>query len=444
MGIFSRVAAPRQDRREPVLAAPETRRGGFRNGSDGWGVASLSSGLTGAHASPATAYLAENLSAVLGAVELICGSLASLPATLIMDAPDGQVPAPATATGWALLARPSRWQSWPAFVANLAASMLLHGNGLAMLQRDGRGAVVGLVPIPWPWIMPNVVRGAGGARLVFDVVTTTPEAELLGLPRRLLDSDVLHIKARSEAGIIGRSVLSRAAGVVREGIDLATAAQALWANGLNLSGFLSTGGEVLTDAQRDRFRSRLNELRGAGNSGKTMLLEGAFSYNALSITPGDAELLGSRAFSVTEVARLFSIPVGLLHPGQASQKYEELLAAFAQLALAPIVAVIEQEFDEAALPPGLHVQLDMAGLLRGSFSGQVGAFSAGVQSGFLTPNDARRGLGLPAHTDGDALRPGNAPSWPADAKGMPHLGPSPGPTGTGLPDAGSNQNDGAA
>ena len=442
MGIFSRIT-PRQDRREPVLAVLETRRGGFRNGSDGWGMASLSGGLTGAHA-PAAAYLAENLSAVLGAVELITGALASLPATLTMDAPDGQVPAPATATAWALLARPSRWQAWPGIITTLAASMLLHGNGLAMLQRDGRGAVVGLVPIPWPWLMPNVVRSSDGPRLVFDVVTTTPEAELMGLPRRLLDSDVLHIKARSEAGIIGRSVLSRAAGVVREGIDLTNAAAALWANGLNLSGFLSTGGEVLTDAQRERFKARLTELRGAGNTGKTMLLEGPFSYNPLSITPGDAELLGSRAFSVTEIARLFNIPVGLLHPGQTAQRYEELLAAFAQLALAPIVAVLEHEFDEAVLPPGLHLQLDMAGLMRGSFAGQVGAFSAGVQSGFLTPNDARRGLGLPAHSDGEALRLGNAPSYPADTKGLPHLGPSPGPTGAGLPDAGSNQNDGAA
>ena len=441
MGLFTRAAA-RQERREPVLAAPETRQGGFRNGSDGWGMTNLAGGFPGSQ-TPAAAYLAEGLSAVLGSVELIVGSLASLPATLTMDAPDGQVPAPATATAWALLARPNGWQSWPAFVTTLAASMLLHGNGLAMLQRDGRGAVVGLVPIPWPWVMPNVVRSADGPRLLFDVVTTTPEAELLGLPRRLLDSDVLHIKARSEAGIIGRSVLSRAAGVVREGINLANTADALFRNGLNLSGFLSTGGEVLTDAQRDRFKARLEELKGSGNSGKTMLLEGPFSYSSLSITPGDAELLGSRAFSVTEIARLFSIPVGLLHPGQSAQRYEELLAAFAQLALAPLVAVIEQEFDEAVLPPGLHLQLDMAGLMRGSFAGQVGAFSAGVQSGFLTPNDARRGLGLPAHSDGDALRPGNAPSYPADTKGLPHLGPSPGPTGTGLPDAGSNQNGGA-
>ncbi len=437
MGLFRRPARP-VARVEPVLAPVEKRYSGGRL-SDGWGFANLSSGSV-PEVSP---HLAENLSAVLGAIELITGSLASLPATLTMDAPDGQVPAPDTATAWALLARPNRWQAWPGFVATMAAAMLVQGNGVAMRQRDGRGAVVGLMPIPWPWIAPNVIRSADGPRLVFDLLNTTPEAELMGLPRRLLDGDVMHLKARSETGIIGRSVLSRAAGVVKEGIDLATAAQALWANGLNLSGFLSTGGEVLTDAQRDRFKARLTELRGAGNTGKTMLLEGPFSYNPLSITPGDAELLGSRAFSVTEVARLFNIPVGLLHPGQNAQKYEELLAAFAQLALAPIVAVIEQEFADAVLPPGLHLQLDMAGLMRGSFAGQVGAFSAGVQSGFLTPNDARRGLGLPAHSGGEALRPGNAPSWPADGKGMPHLGPSPGPTGTGLPDAGSNQNGGA-
>ena len=67
-----------------------------------------------------------------------------------------------------------------------------------------------------------------------------------------------------------------------------------------------------------------------------------------------------------------------------------------------------------------------------------------AQSGILTPNDCRRGLGFPAHADGDALRPVGVPSFPADVKGMAHLGPSPGHTGDGLPATGTNQGSGGS
>lgn len=442
MGLLSRLFAPPPVsvvRVEPQVA-PETRRGAtFAGWGDGWGVTSL----RGAR-SPMQPHLAEGLSSVLGCVELIAGAIASLPATLTQDAPDGQVPAPPTATAWGLLRRPNPRQSWPACISSLVASSLLQGNGVGALQRDGRGAVTGLVPVPWPWLAPIVIQGAAGPRLVYDVVPTTPEASLLGLPRRLLDSDVMHLRARSDEGVIGRSVLSRAAGVVREGTELHGAAEAFWRNGLHMSGFIETGGAVMDDVQRERFKAELQQLRGSGNVGKTMLLQGSLKYTPLSLSPEDAQLLSTRQFSVAEMARLFCIPEPILQMGnRVPASLDPYLSAFAQLALAPLVAVIEAEFDHAILPPGIHLQLDMAGLQRGNFAGQVAAFCAATQSGITTPNDARRGLGWPAHADGDALRPGNAPAWPADAKGVPHMGPSPGRTDGGLPAPGNNGNGGA-
>lgn len=127
----------------------------------------------------------------------------------------------------------------------------------------------------------------------------------------------------------------------------------------------------------------------------------------------------------------------------APASLDPYLATFAQLALAPIVAAIEAEFDHAILPAGYHLQLDMGGLLRGNYSSMVAALCAAVQSRIMTPNDARRAVGLPAHDDGDSLSSGAAPSLPADGKGMPHMGQSPGKTGDGLPAPGTNGNEGA-
>jgi HK97 family phage portal protein len=280
-------------------------------------------------------------------------------------------------------------------------------------------------------------------RLVFDVLHATPEATLLGLPPRLLDTDVMHVRARSDSGVIGRSVLSRAAGVTAEGVELGTLAFNNWRNGTRPSGALTTDGSR-DEQQRTRIKARMDAYRGSENTGKLLVLEGGLKFDAFSLSSADAELLESRRFSVSDICRIFLVPEILLQIGTtAPTTLTPYLAAFAQMALAPLVASLEAEFDEAALPSGYHLQLDMAGLLRGDYAAIAAANAVLVQSGIATANDARRALGLPAHDDGDTLRAGPAPTFPADSSGVPSLAPKPGPGGGPLPNTGTHENDGA-
>lgn len=442
MGLLTRTV-PARERVEPRLAPlpAEARAALPWRGVDGWGVGALGSGGHGA----VPAHLAENLSAITGAVELIAGAVASLPAGLQVDTADGRQPAPDTAPAWRVVERPNPFQSWPAFITSLIAGLLMHGNTVAMLGTDGRGAPLALTPVPWGWLNPQVVQAAAGPRLVYDVLHATPEAKLLGLPPRLLDTDVLHVRGRSDAGLIGRSVLSRAAGVIREGLEIATLAQANWQRGVRPSGYF-TSPTILSPAQREQAQALIARYAGAVNAGKTPLLEGGWAYNQVTFNSTDAEFLASRRLSVEEIARLFSLPAAMLQAGQGAPDYAALIAAFGQLTLAPIVSLIEAEFDAAVLPPGMHLTLDMGGLLRGSYSALVSANSVAVQSGWLTANDARQAIGLPAVDGGDALRPNGAkaPGYPADAAGVPSLAPKPGPKGAdGLPNVGTNENEGA-
>lgn len=423
-------AARIEPRFEPRQAETRDISGGY-----GWG-ASLGGGPR------VSSHLAENLSSVLGAVELICGTLSSLPAAIVQETPDGCEPMPSAAAA-RLLARPNARQSWPAYMTSVVASILLHGNSISAITTDGRGGVSSLTPVPWSWLNPQVIRGGAGARLVFDIMQNTPESALLNLPARLLDTDVIHIRARSDNGVIGRSVLSRAAGVVSEGLDSAEVARSWWRNGMTLGGALSTD-KQLDKPARDRLKDSISDYRGASSAGKVLVLEAGLKFGAITMNAVDAELLASRAFNVGEVARLFSIPEPMLFTG-ASRLPPTLtpyIAAFASLALAPLVNLIESEFD-MILPAGQHLQLDMSGLLRGDYTAVAAAQAVLVQSRIATPNDARRALGLPAHPDGDDLAAGAAPNYPADRPGMPSLAPKPGP-GSTLPNVGTHENDGAS
>ena len=388
---------------------------------------------------------AEGLSAALGCIELISGAISSLPASLSVDTPDGRQPAPPTAAAWRVLQRPSPWQSWPAWASWCTAQILLHGNSVSRIETDGRGAVTGLTAIPWPWLNPHALAGADGRpRLAYDVVQSSPEARLLDLPPRLLDGDVLHIRARSDAGIIGRSVLARAAGPIREGLALAETASATFANGARPSGVL-TSPSYLNEAQRKRFDSEfVSKLTGAMNSGRVPLLEGGWTYTPVAMSFLDAQFQELRGLNTEQVCNMFSVPSILLHSGQrVVSDLSPFTTAFAQHCLAPLCVAIEAEFDAAVLPPGMHLNLDLDGLMRGSFSATVAALCALLQSGAVTANDTRLELGFPPIDGGDTLRTGAAPSWPADASGMPSMGPKPGPTGDAPPAPGTHGNDGA-
>jgi HK97 family phage portal protein len=300
------------------------------------------------------------------------------------------------------------------------------------------------VPAPWRWLLPSVIQGSEGPRLAFDVTQTTPESALLGLPRRMLDTDVLHVRARSDHGIIGRSVISRASGAVDEGLEITRAATAMWRNGLRPSAVL-TFPTFLDDVRRKRFRDEtLPELTGALNAGKTPLLEGGMDLKQSALSSVDAEFLATRQLNTSQIAALFSIPEVLLHIGQRlPTDMAPFITQFAQLALAPIVTAIETEFSYSVLPGGMRLVLDLDGLMRGSFSSMVAALAALKQSGVISANDARAELDWPPIAGGDVLSVGPPPSWPADGPGSQHLGPSPGATGSGVPEPGTNQNGGS-
>jgi phage portal protein BeeE len=87
----------------------------------------------------------------------------------------------------------------------------------AEIVTDARGAVTALKPIPWEWAQ---VQMLANGPLVYDVVELTHIYGGTGKPRRLLQDEVLHLRDRSDDGLIGRSRLQRAAAVVQAGLSM--------------------------------------------------------------------------------------------------------------------------------------------------------------------------------------------------------------------------------
>lgn len=343
--------------------------------------------------------LAENLSTVLACVNAIATGAASLPAEVQRRRPSGGY----ESSDDHPLARiirdgPNAHQSWPDFLEWLVASTLLAGNGLAEILRDRAGALVGLLPIMWGAV--GIQRLASG-RLVFDVSDQDTVLGTSGRPRRLLDTEVLWLRDRTDDGLVGRSRLQRAAGTIRPAWDLQEFIGSLWRNGVNPSGALQLEGR-LSDEEINTLRQNfLAAVTGPQGAARALILDQGMKWEQLSINPEDAEVLASRRFTVEELARIYNVPppvIGDLTHGSFTNS-ETMIRWFAQSTLAPWVVKIEREFHRSVFSDAARrthrLDLDLSGLLRGDPETRWQSHKIAVEADILTRDEVRELEGWP-------------------------------------------------
>lgn len=375
MGILRRIV----DWIEPEERAKEISWDALRLGWD----------VTG---SPVNPRLAENLSTVLSCVNAISSALASLPAFVYRRLERGREIVEAHPIARLIAYGANQHQSWADFVEWLVASTLLRGNGLAEIVSDSRGAVVELRPVPWEHV--TVVLLTSG-RLAYDVSPITTLGGATGRSRRLLQGEVLHVRDRSDDGLVGRSRLQRAASVVSAGYSMQQFADSMYKNGITPSGAIEIPQQLKAE-QRENLRERFSALyAGPTNAAKALLLEGGAKWTKMSLSMEDAEFLASRRFTVEELARLFGVPppvAGDLTHGSFAN-VESLLRWFAQATLVPWCRKIEGEFTRSVFSDAARathrLEFDLSGLLRGAPEQRWQAWKIAVDSKILDPDEVR-------------------------------------------------------
>jgi HK97 family phage portal protein len=344
----------------------------------------------------------ENLSPVVAAIQAIAGTLSTLPAAVYHEDAGGRVLAPEHPVSGLILA-PNDHQTWPDFIEFWLSQALLHGNGLAGILFDGAGRPASLVPVPWQCVSVMLLPTG---RLAYDVIANTFPWGGIGLPRRFLADEVLHLRDRSDEGYLGRPRMGRAPDAIENALGLQQYSNEMWRSGVSASGVLQHP-KTLSEPARKRMVADMDAVRGVGRSRRTLLLEEGLEFKPLSASPEQAEVLESRRFSVEEVCRLFGVPPPILQDYTRNTFSNATTAGqwFAQFSLLPWVKKIEAEFARVLLPdPSFQLELDLSGLLRGDFAQRWAANVSAVQAGILTPNEVRQAEGWNRHVDGDVLR----------------------------------------
>jgi HK97 family phage portal protein len=343
---------------------------------------------------------AENLSTVLACVQAIASGIASLPARVYRATDKGRIEAPKHPVS-RVLAQPNLRQTWPDFCETMLGQALLYGNALAVIEHDGAGRPVALIPVPWANVVPVLLPSS---RLAFDVVAYTAPWGGSGQPRRYFEDEVFHLKDRSDDGWLGRSRISRAPDVLGAAIGLQTFSRSIWDNAASPSALVSVPSGISPDGLRRLDAFFRDRYAGAANGRRIILVDKDTTWTPVAVSPEDAEVLASRQFTVAEICRLFQVPPPIVQD-YAHNTFTNASQAdlwFARHSLMPWARKIEAEFSRSVFsdPNGeFSLEIDFNGLTRGDYATRWAANVAAVGAGILTRDEVREQEGyapLPA------------------------------------------------
>ncbi len=346
-------------------------------------------------------HAAENLAAVFACTQAIADMVAALPLKIYRKLENGGRIAETSHP----VARLFSGDINDALVAHeffemQTAHTLLSGNSYSEIVRDKRGAPTALIPIP-PELV-SVVRIRSSNRLAYDV------SDPMGGPqRRLLADDVLHLRDRSSDGLVGKSRISRAREAVGTAIAAETYAASTFRNGASMSG-LVIHPSTLDDAAQERLRQSLTAFKGTSNAGKIGVLEESMKWEALSVSPDDAQALQSRQFNVENICRLFKTPPAIVghFEGSNYSALVEVHKMFFVHGVAPWLnkweRVIERSLFSEEGRRQFEVEFDTDLILRTSMLERMQAYRIGREIGLYSANDLRKWESLNPRDDAEA------------------------------------------
>ena len=326
------------------------------------------------------------LSAVFACVRIIASQFASLPFTLYRNRPDGGKDRVTDHPIYRLLARkPNPYQNAFEWREMMAGHLALRGNAYNQIVADARGNITALMPLH-----PDRVQILLQTNGDYGYRYTQPNGSIITYSR----GEIWHLRGLSSDGVIGLSPIALA----RNALGGAMAAQdygaRFFANDATpTGGWIEYPGSFKDKQAREQFRESLQEAQSGINHGKLAVFEFGMKYHQISVTPEDAQFLETRRFHVTDIARWFGVPphkIGDLDRA-TNNNIEQQALEFVQETMGPMAerweASIEAEllFDDE----DLEAEFQFSQLMRGDSQSRATFYNMGIQSGWLTRNEAR-------------------------------------------------------
>ena len=345
---------------------------------------------------PVTVARAASLTAVWSCVNLIAGSIATMPLLLYRRVDEDRERAVEHPLYDVLRTRPNPVQSVVSFWESMTVALLLRGNAFATITRDDDARPRALWYVNPDRVQIDVTKAG---RLKYRV--TNPDGTQTTIPA----DGMLHICGpMSDDGYCGRSVISTFRETLGLGLALERYGAEFFSNAATPKGVLTAPNRLSREAQ-ERLVATLEDRHGSpGRRHRTMVLEEGVKFEPVGVSHEDSQFVDVRRFTTEEIARIFSVPasmIGAETKGSLTYSNAETRALdFLKFCLGPWLARIEAACNFSLVSPlerrQLYVEFLPDALLATDTAGRYAAYKTGLESGFLTVEEVRRRENLPA------------------------------------------------
>lgn len=347
-----------------------------------WFFGSSSSGET--VVTPESALM---FSAVFASVRVISETLASVPLLIYERKGDkGKDRAVNLPLYKVLRTKPNNQKtSGVEFRQMLMSHVLLWGNGYAQILRNKAGEVLELRPMH-PAVVKPRVDDAGD--IYYEIRTRSGVVKLPG-------NEVFHLRGYRDSGLEGMSPITAARQAIKMGLSLESFTTNFFDGGAFPAGVLEYEGGEMPQEARDNLRNSWQDFHGGANRGKKVaILEAGLKWKPMGIPQADAQFLEQRRFQIEEIARIYRVPPHMLGDLTRStySNIEQQSQEFVTYCLLPWFrmwedAICRDFFDGDDRKYFAEFLVDA--LLRGDTLSRSQAYQVQIQSGMLSPNEAR-------------------------------------------------------
>lgn len=320
------------------------------------------------------------VSTVFACARVIAEGIAQVPFKLYRQVGDQKLPATDHSLYRVLYRKPNTWMTSFELRETMAMHAVLTGDAIAFVNRDLRGNVRELIPIP----SGNVsIKQKPDYSIIYTV--TSPSGKSQDFPQQ----SIWHWRGPSWDAVVGLDVVKLA----RESIGLAMATEAsqarMQSDGAAMTGLYSVDGN-LTENQYKSLRKFLDQEFYSQKATRVKLLDRGAKFTPISMTGVDAQLLETRRYQVEEVCRNMRVfPIMIGHTGDKANTFasaEQMFIAHVVHTLSPWYQRIEQSAEcqlltEAELDEGYFTKHTAAGLMRGSHKDRAEFYARALGAG---------------------------------------------------------------
>ncbi len=346
--------------------------------------------------------------AFFACVTLIASDIGKLRPKLVELSADGIWTETSSPAFSPVLRKPNRFQNHIQFKESWTTSKLLHGNSVALKERDARGIVVALYILNWLCVTPLVAPdGAVYYQLNEDNLAGIDAASII-VPA----SEVIHDRMNCLFHpLVGIPPIYASGATAEQGLRMQNDSSRFFANSSSPGGVLTAPGTISDDNAR-RMKEHWEKNYSGTNAGRVAVLGDGLKFERMRMTAVESQLTEQLDLSAQVICSTFHVPAFMIGLGKEPTyaNGETRSGLYYSQCLQTHIEHMEESLDDGLGLLGspkdgriLGVELDLTGLQRMDSKSQIEGLAAAVGGSVMKTNEARKVMNLPPVEGGDTI-----------------------------------------